>query len=301
MEPEAQPEAAPESTEVAQHEPVHMDDQVEQVPESYNIFSEEQGPVPSEGNRAEPVAEQKKSKQFLENVRKDKQLRHQEISLKQRHEQISHREQELNALSQSQKHLRDNPNEFFKSQGIDPMEYYRTWTERLINTDGEPSLETQLQKTNHDLEQLRGKISNREEQEQQAAASSKQNAAYSSLCGQVEQYAVKSDGYETIKETCTARDVVNGMVEHFKATGEELTIEEAFEKIETGLREREESFYRDPKIVAKLQRYNPSASRTARGPQATLSAKWKEQPTRTDPNDMPYEEIRDYWKGKLFT
>ena len=72
MEPEAQPEAAPESTEVAQHEPVHMDDQVEQVPESYNIFSEEQGPVPSEGNRAEPVAEQKKSKQFLENVRKDK-------------------------------------------------------------------------------------------------------------------------------------------------------------------------------------------------------------------------------------
>ena len=42
MEPEAQPEAAPESTEVAQHEPVHMDDQVEQVPESYNIFSEEQ-------------------------------------------------------------------------------------------------------------------------------------------------------------------------------------------------------------------------------------------------------------------
>ena len=91
------------------------------------------------------------------------------------------------------------------------------------------------------------------------------------------------------------------MVQHFKSTGEELTIEEAFEKIETGLRKREEDFYKDPKVIAKLQRYNPEAARTSRGPQATLSARFKEQPTRTDPTDMSYEEIRDHWKGKLFT
>ena len=82
---------------------------------------------------------------------------------------------------------------------------------------------------------------------------------------------------------------------------EEITIEEAFDKIETGLREREESFYKDPKIIEKLRRYNPEAMRTARGPQATLSARFKEQPTRTDPDDMSFEEIREHWKGKLFT
>lgn len=306
METEAQSAPAPaaESTlgEVSQQaSEVEQVQEALQTPESFNIFSEEPSPAIAEGNRAEPDDRPKKSKQFLENLKRDKQLRQQEISLKQRHQEIAQKEQQLAQLQQSQQHLKDNPNEFFKSQGIDPMEYYRTWTERLVNTDGEPSLDNQLQKTKNELEELRGRINSKEEQEKQAKAAQVQTKAYNTLCSQVEQYASRSDGYETIKESCTAKDIVNGMVQHFKSTGEELTIEEAFEKIETGLRKREEDFYKDPKVIAKLQRYNPEAARTSRGPQATLSARFKEQPTRTDPTDMSYEEIRDHWKGKLFT
>ena len=91
------------------------------------------------------------------------------------------------------------------------------------------------------------------------------------------------------------------MVTHYQQTGQEISIEEAFEKIETGLRERESSFYKDPKIIQKLQRYNPEAFKTARGPQATLSSRFQEQPTRTDPSDMSHDEIKDMFKGKLFT
>tara|TARA_A100000172_G_scaffold45975_2_gene28383 strand:+ start:4777 stop:5697 length:921 start_codon:yes stop_codon:yes gene_type:complete len=306
METEAQsaPAPAPEPTlgETSQQaSEVEQVQEAPQTPESFNIFSDEPSPAIAESNKAEPDDRPKKSKQFLENLKRDKQLRQQEIALKQRHQEIAQKEQQLAQLQQSQQHLKNNPDEFFKSQGIDPMEYYRTWTERLINTDGEPSLERQLEGTREEVEKLREKILSKEEQEKQAIAARKQTTAYNTLCSQVEQYASSNDGYDAIKESCTAKDIVNGMVQHFKSTGEELTIEEAFEKIETGLRKREEDFYKDPKVIAKLQRYNPEALKTSRGPQATLSARFKEQPTRTDPTDMPYEEIRDYWKGKLFT
>ena len=299
MESEAQ--SAPESTEVAQHEPAPVVEQVEQVPESYNIFSEEQGPSLVEGDRAEPAAEQKKSKQFLENLKRDKQLRHQQIEVKQRQEAIAQKEHQLRSLIDGSNKFKENPEEYMRAQGLDPMKVYKEWTERILNTDGKPSVETQLEKNQRELLELKNKIQGKEQQEQQARHQASKTQAFNGLCRDVEDYATKNDGYETIKDSCTARDIVSGMVQHYQKTGEELTIEEAFEKIETGLRQREESFYKDPKILAKLQRYNPEASRTARGPQATLSARFKEQPTRTDPNDMPYEEIRDYWKGKLFT
>ena len=290
---EAQTESAPEAP--AEPPPAEV------TPESFNIFSE--GPSPVQQVETGQVAEEKpkKSKQFLENLKRDKELRQAAISLKQKQAQIAAKEEEVNALISAKENLRSNPEEFLRSQGIDPMQYYREWTERMINTDGQPSVESQLVSTQQEVDQLRNHIQTKEQKETEAAGNQQRMAAYNNLCSQVESYATSHDGYETIKESCTARDIVNGMVTHYKQTGEELTIEEAFEKIETGLREREESFYKDPKIVAKLQRYNPEAARTARGPQATLSAKWKEQPTRTDPEDMSYEEIRDHWKGKLFT
>ena len=290
---EAQTESAPEAPAETPTEEV--------TPESFNIFSE--GPSPVQQVETGQVAEEKpkKSKQFLENLKRDKELRQAAISLKQKQAQIAAKEEEVNALISAKENLRSNPEEFLRSQGIDPMQYYREWTERMINTDGQPSVESQLVSTQQEVDQLRNHIQTKEQKETEAAGNQQRMAAYNNLCSQVESYATSHDGYETIKESCTARDIVNGMVTHYKQTGEELTIEEAFEKIETGLREREESFYKDPKIVAKLQRYNPEAARTARGPQATLSAKWKEQPTRTDPEDMSYEEIRDHWKGKLFT
>ena len=299
MEPEAQSESAP--AEVAQETHVQEVDQVEQVTESFNIFTEESAPSsPPEGAEARGE-EPRKSKQFLEKVRQDKEARRQDIAIKQREAELRAKEESVHAMIQSQRLLKENPEEFLRSQGIDPVDYYHRWTEKMISPDGDVSIDTKVSDTKKELEALKRYMAQKNQAEQQAQASSQQQAAYGGLIGEVEHFASSNEGYETIKGTCTAKDIVNGMISHFKNTGEEITIEEAFDKIETGLREREESFYKDPKIIEKLRRYNPEAMRTARGPQATLSARFKEQPTRTDPDDMSFEEIREHWKGKLFT
>ena len=267
-----------------------------EMPESFNLFSEEDSPVGESPIVEELPApqEQPKSKQFLENVRRDKAQREQSITLKQREQALSQKEKELSALNSIKEQLQGNPEEFFRSQGIDPSEYYRNWTQRLISGDGESDVMREVQ-------QLKAAMAQKDQLSHQKEAKSQQDAAFGGLCQQVEQYAVKAEGYPIIKETCTAQDVVNGMLTHYKNTGEEISIEEAFEKIETGLRQREESFYKDPKIMEKLQRYNPEAMRTAKSPSATLSSRFQQQPTRTSPDEMSYEEIREMYKGKLFT
>jgi hypothetical protein len=273
-----------------------------EMPESFNIFEEEPSqPEPETHSANDVVADQpRKSKQFLEKIKQDRELRNNEIQLKQREEALSLREQELKSLADAQKMLQDNPDEFLKSQGIDPMDYYRRWTERMIS-GGEVSVETQMSDTQKELEALKQKMTQKEQADQNAKASAKQQAAYQQLIGNVEQFASSSDGYETIKGTCTAKDVVDGMITHFRKTGEEITVEEAFEKIEAGLREREEKYFSDPGVIEKLRKYNPEAFKNVKGPQATLSAKWKEQPTRKAPSEMTDDEIIEHWKGKLFT
>tara|TARA_R110000823_G_scaffold26370_4_gene77065 strand:+ start:49 stop:918 length:870 start_codon:yes stop_codon:yes gene_type:complete len=288
-------EEAVESQVMETQEVIHESVEPE-MPESFNLFSEEDSPVsdPRIVEELPAPQEQPKSKQFLENVRRDKAQREQSIILKQREQALSQKEKELSALNSIKEQLQGNPEEFFRSQGIDPSEYYRNWTQRLISGDGESDVMREVQ-------QLKAAMAQKDQLSHQKEAKSQQDAAFGGLCQQVEHYAVKAEGYPIIKETCTAQDVVNGMLTHYKNTGEEISIEEAFEKIETGLRQREESFYKDPKIMAKLQRYNPEAMRTAKSPSATLSSRFQQQPTRTSPDEMSYEEIREMYKGKLFT
>ena len=290
-EAQASPEPAPAPESVSEPQVSQ-----EEVPQNYNIFSDE--PAQVADARPEEEAAPKKSKQFLEKIRNDKAARAQEIAFKQRAMQLEARERHVQGLANSREMLEKDPDQFLRSQGIDPMEYYRSWTERMIN-DGNVSVESQVSNTQKELEALKNQMQQKEMQEQQQRAGAQQQAAYGQLIGEVEHFATSNEGYETIKGSCTARDIVNGMITHFKATGEELTIEEAFEKIESGLRSREESFYSDPKVVEKLRRYNPEAMRTARSPQATLSARYKEQPTRTDSEDLSLDEIRK--KFPLFT
>ena len=291
MESEAQVESSPAPEAEVQAEEV--------MPESFNIFSDE--PVQIADERPKEETSQKKSKQFLEKVRQDREARKQDIAFKQREAAIRAKEESLTSLMRSKNMLRDNPEEFLKSQGIDPMDYYRRWTEKMINDDGDVSIDTKVSDTQKELHALKLKMSQKEQAEKQAQMSAQQQQAYGTLIGEVESFAVSNEGYETIKGSCTARDIVNGMISHYRATGEELTIEEAFEKIESGLREREESFYKDPKIMEKLQRYNPEAMKITKSPGATLSSRFQQQPTRTDPEEMSYEEVREMFKGKLFT
>jgi gas vesicle protein len=287
--------------EVAQPDSSSKVDHLEQVPESFNIFTEE-SPSPSEpSTESSEPGPPRKSKQFLENLRRDKEVRRQEIELKQRQAELDAREAQVKQFADIKQQLEGNPEEFLRSQGIDPMQYYRQWTERMIDEGASDTVESKMTSTQKELADLKQYIASKEKAAAKAKEDQVRGQAYTNLCGEIEKFATNSDGYEIIKETCTAADIANGMVAHFQKTGEELTLEEAFEKIETGLREREESFYGDPKVLEKLQRYNPEAFQKVKGPRATLSAKWKEQPTRKSPEDMTDDEIMDHWKGKLFT
>lgn len=276
----------------------------ELVPDNFNIFTEEsmalEEPV-TQPQEAEPEEEPRKSKQFLDNLRRDKEVRRQEIELKQKEQALIAREKEIQSLIDARQKLNEDPSAFLESQGIDPMDYYRRWTEKMISDSDEASPETKISKTQKELQELKERIAFKEEEEARKRSESVRAQAYTDLCNRIEKFATSSEGYETIKENCTAADIANGMVTHYQRTGEEMTIEEAFSKIETGLRQREENFYKDPKIFKKLQKYNPEAFEKAKSPQATLSAKWKETTTRQSPEDMSYEEVREMYKGKLFT
>lgn len=267
-------------------------------PESFNIFSEEAAPSPV-GTPAEP-GPPPKSKEFLENLRRDKAVRSKEIQMKQREQHLHQREKQVGQLQNARKQLEESPEEFLKSQGIDPQEYYQKWTQRQIYGDNVP-VEEQVGKNQKELEALKGEIARRDNAARQNAENSRSEAAFGTLITEVEDFATSQEQYQLVKDACSAQDVVQGMVAYYRKTGENITIEEAFSKIEDGLRKREEEFYSSESAAQKFRQYNPGAGTGNRGRSATMSSAWQQQPTRNNSEDLSYEEIREMYKGKLFT
>jgi hypothetical protein len=267
-------------------------------PESFNIFSEEASPIQAEAPK-EP-GPPPKSKEFLANLRRDKELRSKEIQMKQREQHLSQKEQQLGQLRNARQKLEENPEEFLRSQGIDPAEYYQKWTQRQIYGDQVP-VEQQVGKTQKELDELKAELGRRDTAARQHAEDSRSKAAFGTLIAEVEDFATGSEQYQLVKDACSAQDVVQGMVAYYRKTGENITIEEAFSKIEDGLRKREEEFYSSESAAQKFRQYNPGAGAGNRGRSATMSSAWQQQPTRKDAEDLSYEEIREMYKGKLFT
>jgi len=267
-------------------------------PESFNIFSEEASPIQA-GAPKEP-GPPPKSKEFLANLRRDKELRSKEIQMKQREQHLSQKEQQLGQLRNARQKLEENPEEFLRSQGIDPAEYYQKWTQRQIYGDQVP-VEQQVGKTQKELDELKAELGRRDTAARQHAEDSRSKAAFGTLITEVEDFATGSEQYQLVKDACSAQDVVQGMVAYYRKTGENITIEEAFSKIEDGLRKREEEFYSSESAAQKFRQYNPGAGAGNRGRSATMSSAWQQQPTRKDAEDLSYEEIREMYKGKLFT
>ena len=267
-------------------------------PESFNIFSEEPSPIQAEAPK-EP-GPPPKSKEFLANLRRDKELRSKEIQMKQREQQLSQKEQQLGQLREARQKLEENPEEFLRSQGIDPAEYYQKWTQRQIYGDQVP-VEQQVGKTQKELDELKAALAKRDAAARQHAEDSRSKAAFGTLITEVEDFATGSEQYQLVKDACSAQDVVQGMVAYYRKTGENITIEEAFSKIEDGLRKREEEFYSSESAAQKFRQYNPGAVTGNRGRSATMSSAWQQQPTRKDAEDLSFEEIREMYKGKLFT
>ena len=270
------------------------------APETFNIFSDEPVPPPPS-----EVKEERRSKAFLEKVKVDKERRSQEIEFKRREQELNSRSSQYDETTEQLALLREDPTSFLAKQGIDPLEFQRLLAEQALTPGGKHSMshEDRLTQTQMEMAKLQAEMAQRDATSKEVEETKAQNAAVGRFVSDVDKFGMANgEKFPLIREQMTPTDVAEGMSVYYQETGEELTIEEAFDRIEAGLKQHEETFYNNPSVVEKFQRYHPQAAqRSVKGPQATLSSKWATQPTRKDPTDMSFEEIREMYKGKLFT
>lgn len=274
-----------------------------EMPESFNIFAEEASPVATEAPVpvAEAPQEDRKGQAFLQKMQLDKDRRSHEIAMKQRETTIEAKTQEIQKQMASLQTMKTNPNEFLKSQGIDPLDFQRKLAEHALH--GGPSADDRLDQTQMELAKLKQAIGEKEKQQERNQLLHQQQAAVHNFVTAIDTYGKQNpEKYQIVKEQMKPSDIAEGMAAYYKETGEQITIEAAYQRLEAGLKQHEEKFYSDPSVQQKFQQYGSrGAQKSVRGPQATMSSGWNEQPTRTSPEEMSYEEIREHWKGKLFT
>ena len=288
-------------------QPVAPQTMGEAAPESFNIFSEETSePVAQEAQQVEESAEEpvsEKRKEFLDKVKYDRQKRAHEIELKKKEIELRNAQSQAEKAAQNQELLRSNPNKYLKEQGIDPLNFQRMLAESALEGAIQDSDSVKIEKTQMELAKLKTQLAEKEKQETLRAEKQKQQAAINKFVSNVDNFrSSNAESYPLVTESLSAQEIAQGMGEHYRDTGEQLTLEQAFSKLETALKKNETEFYNDPAVIEKFKRYNPGlASQQVKGPQATLSSSWKEQPTRTTVEDMSYEQIREMYKGKLFS
>ena len=274
------------------------------APESYNIFSDEPANLSPEG--LEPAApeqgppREREGEQFLNRMKEDRQRRSQEISIKQKEQALAHQTRIVQQQMAEIETLRTDPNEFLQKAGIDPLDFQRKLAEHALH--GGPSPEERLDRTQMELAKLKQAIAQKEQQQQKQQLIGQQEAAVKGFVSNIDQFRSQNENrFPLVTSQMQATEIAEGMAALYKQTGQQITIEEACVRLEAGLKKHEESFYNDPKNREKFQQYS-GATKSVRGPQATMSSGWKAQPTRTDPgNELSFDEIKKMYVGKLFT
>tara|TARA_R100001480_G_scaffold28471_1_gene38865 strand:- start:31 stop:930 length:900 start_codon:yes stop_codon:yes gene_type:complete len=297
-------EAAPEAVSETTSEAVESDyiPGISEDPElpDFNLFGDDiEEPAVVEEKKEEP---QKKQDTWSSKVKKDRQQRKKEIELKRREQEIASKE----VVASSSDELRDkflkNPEEFLTSQGIDPMEFFSDWTNRISTGINAPSDETRLSQTEQQVKQLREELQKRDRELVENATAKQQEEAIKEYYSKVDDFMRSTEDYPLTKEQCSAEDIAQGIAAYHQKTGIELSFPEAAKMIEDGLVEKENTIFNDPSIIAKFKRYHGlDASNKGRRSQVTLSNTLQTQPTKTPAEDMSDDEIHEFWKGKLFT
>ena len=271
-------------------------------PESFNLFSDDPSPVLE--NEAQPSEEpgpptERQGQQFLNRVREDKERRTQEISFKQKEKALAHQTKIVQQQMAEIQTLKTDPNEFLKKAGIDPLDFQRKLAEHALH--GGPTSEERLDRTQLELAKLKQAIAQNEQKQQRQQLIGKQEAAVKGFVSNIDNFKSQNETkFPLVSEQMQATEIAEGMAALYKQTGEQITVEEACTRLEAGLKKHEESFYNNPRNLQKFEQYS-EAKGNVRRPPATMSSGWKEQPTRTEPKDMSFEEIREMYKGKLFT
>jgi len=278
----------------------------EEMP-NFSIYSDKPGEEVAPGASAEEPVEEKKevSESWSAKIRKDRVQRQKEIELKKKEHEISEREQQLLSKEDVRKAFVSNPEEFLKAQGIDPIDFYSDWTSRLANGVNEVGSDLRISETERELRTLKEELQRRDQERAQERVQREQQKEIGEYYSKIDTF-MESDTakeYPLTVQQCSTQDVAQGIAAYYQKTGVELGFKEAFEKIEKGLKDKENNIFNDPKVIAKFKEYHGLDASNSKGKRSrlTLSNNLQTQPTKTPAEDMSDDEIYDFWKGKLFT
>ncbi len=267
----------------------------------FNLFGDDvEVSVPAEAKADEP---EKKEDTWSARVKKDRQQRKKEIEIKRREQELAVKEAGLTSSDELREAFLKDPEGFLENQGIDPMEFFSDWTNRISTGVNEPSDGTRLSQTERQVQELREELQRRDQASAQRANAAQQQAAVNEYYSKIDTFMKATDDYPLTKEQCSAEDIGQGIAAYHQKTGTELSFPEAAKMIEEGLSEKENNIFNDPAIIAKFKKYHGLDASNTRGrrSQVTLSNTLQTQPTKTPAEDMSEDEIYDFWKGKLFT
>ena len=236
-------------------------------------------------------------------VKKDRSQRKREIELKKREQELSQKERLVSNDQQLRDSFMSNPEKFLESQGVDPMEFFADWTNRISTGINSPDENTRLSSTERQVKELKQELIRRDQERLQNATAAQQQDAINGYYSQIDGFIKSTEDYPLTKEQCTAPDIAQGIAAYYQKTGVELGFDEACKMIEDGLGEKETNIFNDPAIIAKFKKYHGLDASNNRGRRShlTLSNNLETQPTKTPAEDMTDDEIHEFWKGKLFT
>ena len=299
-------EAVSESSEAAEAPQAEFSDPAEQEMPSFNIYEEaESEPQSAEGDSVseESVKEEAEKESWSAKIKRDRAQRKKEIELKKKEQELSQKEIGLSSAQQMRDAFIKNPEEFLQNQGIDPMEFFADWTNRISTGINEPTENTRLSSTERQVKELQEELQRRDRERLEKASAQQQQQAIEQYYSQIDNFVKSTDDYPLTKEQCSSQDIAQGIAAYYQKTGVELGFDEACKMIEDGLVEKENNIFNDPSIIAKFKKYHnlDASNNKGRRSQVTLSSNLQTQPTKTPAEDMTDDEIHEFWKGKLFT
>ena len=254
-------------------------------------------------------AEKKPRGDWSARVRKDRQQRKKEIDLKRKEHELSSREQQIRSgmsLDDVKRAVLESPEQFLRKAGIDPHEFYSDWTNRIVSGSDQPSQEAKSSALEREVQELKSRLSEREALEQKALKAQENDGILRDFHGKIDEFRASTDKYPLTSTQCSAQDIAEGMATYWQKTGVELTFEDAFEMIESGLVAEESKLLENPRLVQRFKsQYNlaEDAPKSIPGKTAskTLSSKMAVAPTKQAPEEMTHDEIIRHWSGKIYT
>ncbi len=283
-----------------------FDSEPEDMP-NFNIYSDEAEveAVAEENAPDQERPKDAKKEAWSAKIKKDRAQRKREIELKRREQEISAKEQAILSQDELRKQFINDPEKFLQDQGIDPIDFYSDWTTRLATGSNKPGEDLRISETERELKALREELKKRDQARAQERIEEKRQVQIDKFYSEIEGYMGTTDAsnYPLTVEQCSAQDIAQGIAAYYQQTGVELSFKEAFEKVESGLREKENNIFNDPAVIAKFKKYHnlDASNNRGRRSQVTLSSNLQTQPTKTPAEDMTDDEIHEFWKGKLFT